>query len=306
MLIILIDIIPGEVEAIPPMPKNRKGAIMSASTDFVVAPLTPAIGGLVSGLDLSRPLSDRTAQGLREALAERHVLFFENQDLDPAAQRDFASRFGRLHVRPVYRHVEGVPEITLIEARPDSIPDNDKWHTDVTFIQTPPFGAVLVPKVLPPTGGDTLWSSTAAAYEALSEPVRRLIDGLTAERDFQHGFKRYLWGIGERRESWERAVAANPPVVHPVVRTLDDGRRGLFVNEGFTSRIIELKPKKSEALLALLFAHIAKPEFTVRWRWKLGDVAFWDNRLSTHYATLDYLPHTRTMTRAAILGDRPR
>jgi taurine dioxygenase len=98
----------------------------------------------------------------------------------------------------------------------------------------------------------------------LSEPVRRLIDGLTAEHNFQHGFKRYLWGVGERRESWERAVAANPPVVHPVVRTVDGGRRGLFVNEGFTSRIIELKPKESEALLAFLFAHIAKPEFTVR------------------------------------------
>jgi taurine dioxygenase len=234
------------------------------------------------------------------------VLFFENQTLEPAAQRDFASRFGKLHFHPVYRHVEGVPEITLIETRADSTPDNDNWHTDVTFIATPPFGAVLTPKVLPPSGGDTLWSSTVAAYNGLSEPIRRLVDGLTAEHDFQHGFRRYLWGVGDRREAWERAVAANPPVIHPVVRTLEDGRRGLFVNEGFTSRIIELKPKESEALLAFLFAHLAKPEFTVRWRWKLGDVAFWDNRLSTHYATLDYLPHSRTMTRAAILGDRPR
>ena len=91
-----------------------------------------------------------------------------------------------------------------------------------------------------------------------------------------------------------------------MVRTIDEGRRGLFVNEGFTSRIIELTQKESEALLALLFAHIAKPEFTVRWRWKLGDVAFWDNRLSTHYATLDYLPQSREMARAAIIGDRPR
>ncbi len=193
------------------------------------------------------------------------MLFFENQTLEPAAQRDFASRFGRLHVHPVYRHVEGVPEVTLIETRADSHPDNDNWHTDVTFIETPPFGAVLTPKVLPPSGGDTLSSSTAAAYNALSEPIRRLVDGLTAEHDFQHGFRRYLWGIGDRREAWEKAVAANPPVVHPVVRTLEDGRRGLFVNESFTSRIIELKPKESEALLAFLFVHIAKPEFTVRW-----------------------------------------
>ena len=279
---------------------------MTAFTDFVVAALTPAIGGLVSGLDLSRPLSERAIQSLREALAERHVLFFENQNLDPAAQRDFASRFGKLHVHPVYRHVEGVPEITLIETTKDSLPDNDNWHTDVTFIETPPFGAVLTPKLLPPNGGDTLWASTAAAYNSLSEPVRRLLDGLTAEHAFDHGFKRHLWGVGGRREAWERAVAANPPVVHPVVRTLEDGRRGLFVNEGFTTRIVELKPKESDALLALLFAHISKPEHTVRWRWKIGDVAFWDNRLSTHYAALDYLPHTRVMARAAILGDRPR
>ncbi len=200
---------------------------MTASTDYVVAPLTPAVGGLVSGLDLSRPPSERAVQGLREALAERHVLFFENQTLEPAAQRDFASRFGKLHVHPVYRHVEGVPEITLIETRRDSLPDNDNWHTDVTFIETPPFGAVLTPKVLPSSGGDTLWSSTVAAYNALSEPVRRLVDGLTAEHDFQHGFKRHLWGVGDLREAWEKAVAANPPVVHPVVRTLEERQAGV-------------------------------------------------------------------------------
>ncbi len=279
---------------------------MTTSTDLVVAPLTPAIGGLVSGIDLSRPLSDRSIASLRAAVAERHVLFFENQTLEAAAQRDFAARFGKLHVHPVYPTVDGIPEITLIETRTGSLPDNDNWHTDVTFIETPPFGAVLSPKHLPPSGGDTLWSSTVAAYEGLSEPIRRLVDGLTAEHDFQHGFRRYLWGVGERKASWERAVAANPPVVHPVVRTLEDGRRGLFVNEGFTSRILELKPKESDALLSFLLAHLAKPEFTVRWRWKLGDVAFWDNRLSTHYATLDYLPESRTMARAAILGDRPR
>lgn len=279
---------------------------MTHSTDFAVAPLTPAVGGLVSGLDLSRPLSVRTIDNLRAALAERHVLFFENQSLDPLAQREFASRFGTLHVHPVYDHVEGAPEITLIETRADSLPDNDNWHTDVTFIETPPFGAVLTPRLLPPTGGDTLWSSTVAAYDALSLPIRALVDGLTAEHDFQHGFRRHLWGVGERKAAWERAVAANPPVIHPVVRTLEDGRRGLFVNEGFTARIVGLTQKESDALLAFLFAHLAKPEFTVRWRWKLGDVAFWDNRLSTHYATLDYLPHTRVMARAAILGDRPR
>jgi taurine dioxygenase len=275
------------------------------SPGFAVAQLTPAVGGLVTGLDLERPLSDAVVAKLRAALAERHVLFFEGQTLDPTTQRDFASRFGKLHIHPLYPHVDGVPEITSIETRPDDLPDNDNWHTDVTFINTPPFGAVLTPRILPPSGGDTLWGSNVAAYQALSAPLRKLLDGLTAEHSFETGFPRSRWGLGARREKWEKAIAANPPVVHPVVRTIEGGRRGLFVNSGFTARIRELTQKESDALLAFLFAHLAKPEFTIRWRWKLGDVAFWDNRLSTHYATLDYLPEARVMHRAAILGDRP-
>lgn len=273
--------------------------------DFTVTPLTPAVGGLVTGLDLAQPQPEPVIERLRRALAERHVLFFENQSIDPATQRDFAERFGRLHVHPIFPHAEGVPEISSIETHADSIPDNDNWHTDVTFIETPPFGAVLTPRLLPPSGGDTLWSSNVAAWEGLSEPYRRLLDGLTAEHDIRHGFKEHRWGRGERREGWLKAVAGNPPVIHPVVRTIEGGRKGLFVSEGFTTRILELTEKESASVLAYLFQHIQKPEFTVRWRWKLGDVAFWDNRLSQHYATLDYLPHSRVMHRAAILGDRP-
>ena len=109
------------------------------SIGFAVAPLTPAIGGLVAGLDLAGPLSDWVVARLKAAVAERHVLFFEGQTLDPAAQRDFAARFGKLHVHPVYPHVDGVPEITSIETRPDDLPDNDNWHTDVTFIDDTAF-----------------------------------------------------------------------------------------------------------------------------------------------------------------------
>ena len=275
------------------------------SLGFSVAPLTPAIGGFVSGVDLARPLSEAVITKLADAVAERHVLFFEGQTLDPAAHRGFAARFGQLHVHPVYPHVDDVPEITSIETRADDLPDNDNWHTDVTFIETPPFGAVLTPRVLPSTGGDTLWGSNIAAYQALFAAIRGLLDKLTAEHSSETGFPRSRWGVGARREKWEKALACNPPVVHPVVRTIERGQRGLFVNSGFTARILELTEKESDALLAFLFTHLAKPEFTVRWRWKLGDVAFWDNRLSTHYATLDYLPESRVMHRAAILGDRP-
>ena len=275
------------------------------SLGFAVAPLTPAIGGFVSGVDLARPLSEAVITKLADAVAERHVLFFEGQTLDPAAHRGFAARFGQLHVHPVYPHVDDVPEITSIETRADDLPDNDNWHTDVTFIETPPFGAVLTPRVLPSTGGDTLWGSNIAAYQALFAAIRGLLDKPTAEHSSETGFPRSRWGVGARREKWEKALACNPPVVHLVVRTIEGGQRGLFVNSGFTARILELTEKESDALLAFLFAHLAKPEFTVRWRWKLGDVAFWDNRLSTYYATLDYLPESRVMHRAAILGDRP-
>ena len=272
------------------------------SVGFAVARLTPAIGGLVTGVDLARPLSDTVVAKLKSAVAERHVLFFEGQTLDPDKHRGFAARFGKLHVHPVYPHIDDVPEITLIETRPGDLPDNNNLDT-MRFIETPPFGASSRPKSV--IAGETLWGSNVAAYDALSAPIRKLLNGLTAEHSFETGFPRRRWGLGARKDKWEKAVAANPPVVHPVVRTIEGGQRGLFINSGFTARILELTETESDALLAFLFAHLAKPEFTVRWRWKLGDVAFWDNRLSTHYATLDYLPETRLMHRAAILGNRP-
>ena len=214
------------------------------SLGFAVAPLTPAIGGLVTGIDLARPISDAVISKLKAAVAERHVLFFDGQALDPAAHRRFAARFGKLHAHPVYPHVDDLPEITSIETRPGDLPDNDNWNTDVTFIETPPFGAVLTPRTLPSSGGDTLWGSNVAAYRMLSAPLRGLLDKLTAEHSFETGFPRRRWGAGQRKEKWERAVAANPPVVHPVVRTIEGGRRGLFVNSGLRRAFLSWRRKR--------------------------------------------------------------
>ncbi|MCB2042290.1 MAG: TauD/TfdA family dioxygenase, partial [Rhodoferax sp.] len=135
----------------------------------------------------------------------------------------------------------------------------------------------------------------------------RMLDGLTAEHDMRKSFPAHRFArTPEERVTWEAACKANPPVVHPVVRTHpESGRRGLFVSEGFTTRILELSAAESDAVLRMLIAHAARPEFTVRWRWKVGDFAFWDNRLTQHYAVADYLPHRRVMHRATILGDRP-
>jgi len=278
-----------------------------SGSDFDVVTLEPAIGARIDGVDLASPLDDAIVAAIGQALVRHQVLFFEGQDLAPAQLRDFAARFGALHIHPVYPHVPDVPEIIVLDTDANNLPDNDNWHTDVTFIETPPLGAVLHARQLPPSGGDTLWSSMTAAFEALSPRVRRLLDGLTAEHDFEKSFPRERFAGPEEQERWLSARLRNPPVRHPVVRRHPvTGAAGLFVNFGFTTRILDLPKPESEALLRFLFEHVARPEFTVRHRWRPGDVAFWDNRATQHYAVADYLPARRVMHRATILGDRPR
>ena len=169
------------------------------------------------------------------------------------------------------------------------------------------FGELHIHPVYPHTGGDTLWTSGIAAYEALSVPFRQLLSGLRAEHDFRKSFPEYKYRkTEEEHQRWREAVAKNPPLLHPVVRTHPvSGKQALFVNEGFTTRIVDVSEKESEALLSFLFAHITKPEFQVRWRWQPNDIAIWDNRVTQHYANADYLPQRRIMHRATILGDKP-
>jgi taurine dioxygenase len=269
--------------------------------------LNRALGAIVTGVDLSRDLSQSVIDRLGELLVEHQVLFFRNQPITPEAQRNFAAHFGSLHIHPIYPVLPELPEIMLIDTHEGFLPDNDNWHTDVTFSQTPPLAGILAAKRLPSVGGDTLWSSSCAAYEALSEPLRRFLGGLTAQHSVAKSFPPERWQSDPAfKERYERAVAKHPPVNHPVVRIHPVSRRkGLFVNEGFTTHINELEPRESQAMLAFLFSHIAQPEFTVRWRWNVDDIAFWDNRNTQHYAIADYLPERRTMHRATVNGDKP-
>ena len=269
--------------------------------------LGPYIGAQVSDVDLSRPLSDAQFEQLYHGLLRHQVLFLRNQVITPEQQRALAIRFGDLHIHPVYPHAEGVEEIIVLDTHQNNPPDNDNWHTDVTFIETPPAIAILASKLLPASGGDTLWSSGIAAYEALSEPFKQLLSGLQAEHDFKKSFQEYKYRkTEEEHQRWQQAVAKNPPVQHPVIRTHPvSGRKALFVNEGFTTRLLGLSEKESEAILNFLFWHTAKPEFQVRWRWHENDVAIWDNRVTQHYANADYYPARRVMHRATVLGDKP-
>ena len=274
---------------------------------LTITPLSPALGAQISGVDLSREITDVQRDAIEQALLEHQVLFFREQSIDPAQQARFAARFGDLHIHPIYPNVPETPQVLILDTAVTDVRDNAIWHTDVTFLPTPALGAVLSAKQLPAYGGDTLWASGIAAFEALSAPLRTLLDGLTATHDFTKSFPLERFGTtAQDLERWEATRRNNPPLSHPVVRTHPvSGRKALFVNEGFTTRINELADHESEALLKLLFAHATRPEFSIRWRWQENDVAFWDNRVTQHYAVDDYRPQRRVMHRATILGDAP-
>jgi taurine dioxygenase len=274
---------------------------------LTITPLSSALGAHISGVDLSRDLTAEQRDAIEQALLKHQVLFFRDQPVTPQQQARFAAHFGDLHIHPIYPNVPEQPEVLILDTAVTDVRDNAIWHTDVTFLPTPALGAVLSAKQLPAYGGDTLWASGIAAFEALSGPMQVLLDGLTATHDFTRSFPLERFGnTAEDLARWEETRRKNPPLSHPVIRTHPvSGRKALFVNEGFTTRINELEPAESEAILKMLFAHATRPEFTIRWRWQENDVAMWDNRVTQHYAVDDYRPQRRVMHRATILGDVP-
>jgi taurine dioxygenase len=272
-----------------------------------IIPLSPALGAEISGVNLSRDLTGEQRTAIEQALLDHQVLFFRNQPITPRQQARFAANFGDLHIHPIYPNVPEQPEVLILDTAVTDVRDNAIWHTDVTFLPTPALGAVLSAKQVPAYGGDTLWASGIAAFEALSGPMKALLDGLTATHDFTRSFPLERFGNTPADFArWEETRRKNPPLLHPVIRTHPvSGRKALFVNEGFTTRINELEAAESEAILKLLFAHGTRPEFTLRWRWQADDVAMWDNRVTQHYAVDDYRPQRRVMHRATMLGDVP-
>ena len=274
---------------------------------LTLTPLSSALGAQIEGVDLTQPLSLEQRDAIEQALLTHQVIFFKNQSITPQQQARFAANFGDLHIHPIYPNVPEQPEVLVLDTAVTDVRDNAVWHTDVTFLPTPAMGAVLSAKQLPAFGGDTLWASGIAAFEGLSKPLQRLLDGLTATHDFTTSFPLERFGsTPEDFARWDQTRKNNPPLSHPVIRTHPvSGRKSLFVNEGFTTRINELSEAESEAILKLLFAHATRPEYTIRWRWQQNDVAFWDNRVTQHYAVDDYRPNRRVMHRATILGDAP-
>jgi alpha-ketoglutarate-dependent taurine dioxygenase len=285
--------------------------------DLDVAHLSGTIGAEIRGVDL-RHLDDDTVAAIRDVWLERRVVFFRGQHLTPDEHLAFARRFGEpTEGHPVIPGIADHPEVFEIDytanrdlyATYGDVSTYERgvsWHTDVTFVKRPPLGSILSAVVVPPNGGDTLFSDQVAAFANLSEPLRDLLLGLTAAHDGRAQFKGILELVGEGR--WEgESFTSLEPVEHPVVRTHPEtGERSLFVNPGFTSRIKELTANESDALLAFLYEHSVKPEHTVRWHWTPGDVGFWDNRSTQHAVVGDFGDQHRVIQRVTLRGDEPR
>ena len=270
-----------------------------------IKPLAGALGAEIEGIDLSAELTEESRLRLRKLLNEYQVIFFRDQDIGPAQQRELALSFGPLQTHPAYETVEGFPEITILESTADKPTKIEAWHTDMTFREHPPLGAVLKSVISPSRGGDTLWSSMTAAYDGLSFQMQQFLEGLNAVHDFSWGFKESLAEPGGR-ERLADAVAANPPVRHPVIRTHPEtGKKVIFVNSLFTTHIEGLRPSESDALLSFLYDHITTAEYTCRFQWRANSIAIWDNRSTQHKPINDYFPAHRRMERITIDGDKP-
>jgi taurine dioxygenase len=259
-------------------------------TDWIdgpqVRPISGALGAEVRGLSL-REVDDAGFARIRDLLLEHLVLFFPDQHLTPDEHRSFALRFGPPEIHPFIPKLDDAhPEIVVLRAAGGYIAD--VWHTDVTFDAAPPVCSVLNALAIPAAGGDTMWSNQLLAYDALSAPMKQLVAGLHARHDAAN------YGHPEQQ------------AVHPVVRRHPEtGRPSLFVNRQFTRRIVELSRDESEGLLALLFAHAEKTEFTCRYTWRPGTIGIWDNRCTQHCAVNDY-EGERVISRVTILGDDPQ
>ena len=267
---------------------------------ITVDKLTPIIGAEVDGVDLAQPLGNRQIDELHRALAENLVIFFRDQHLSEDQHLAFGRLFGDLHIHPAAPSVAGKPELMIIHADKDSPRANGEgWHSDVSCDPEPPMGSILYIKKCPPRGGDTLFASMYAAYEALSDRMKTYLDGLKAEHSGDHYRGQYAnYGIADKAEY--------PRAEHPVVRIHPvTGRKALYVNKGFTRRLIGVPLDESEGILNYLYEHKANPLFQCRFRWQENSIAFWDNRCVQHHAMWDYWPHTRSGNRVTVKGDRP-
>jgi len=284
------------------------GGKREAYAGFRAFPVSGALGAEIRGVDIAAELDDAIIRELRQALLDHCVIFFRDQDLDVERHKAFARRFGEIFIHPNFSGSGPDPEVVEVRREPgDRMVVGEKWHSDTTMMQTPPLGSILYAVEVPPYGGDTMFASQYMAHDALSEGMRRMLEHVRALHSDRNSA-----GPNNPRNAhratkvrtdatWQETLNA-----HPVLRTHPEtGRRALYVNEATTVGLEGMTEEESRPLLDYLFAHGHRPEFTCRFRWEPGSVAFWDNRCSKHIALHDAGPFRRVMRRVQIAGDRP-
>jgi len=270
-----------------------------------VHPVTTTIGASIMGVDLREPLAKSAKDTIERALVEHGVVFFRDQDTNPDQLVAFAENFGSISMPPMAPAGSPRPEVMILDQIAPRGEGADNWHSDNTFMSEPPMGSILKAVQLPKVGGDTCFANAAAAYEALSDSMRRFVDGLRAVHDITKPMTRAIAAgifdaakLAKQQEQW-------PPVEHPVVRTHPvTGRKALYVNGNSTVRLVGLSERENDLLLPFLNDHIRSPEFQCRFRWDTGSIAFWDNRTVQHFAVADY-SERRIMHRVTLTGDKP-
>ena len=272
--------------------------------------LGAAGGARIHGVDLSQPMGENLFGQINQALLDHLVIVFPEQDITPDQHKEFGRRFGTLNIHPHVKSLDGHPEILDITKEPDDkLNFGGGWHSDMTFLPEPVLGSILYAKELPKVGGDTMWANTCLAYDALSEAMKKMLEGLVAVHtaneiygadgiyaDPKHPAAGKSMGKDEAKQTSE----------HPLIRTHPEtGRKLIFVNPAFTTKIKGMTRSESRPILEFLFEHATKPEFVYRHKWSERDVVMWDNRSTQHYALNDYHGQRRVVHRVTVNGDKP-
>jgi len=278
-----------------------------ARADFQVRRLSGSIGAEISGVDLASEASDAAISEIRKIWLEHNVVFFRDQELPPAGLLAFAKRFGEVVEYPFIKGIDGFPEIIpVVKLEHETTNFGGIWHTDTAYLEAPPMGTMLIAREVPPHGGDTLFANAYLAYQTLSDGLKHMLDALiavncSAKADVTRTREDRLRDAGKASAKKEYISE------HPVVRTHPEtGRKALYVNIGHTVRFKNMTEAESAPLLNFLFEHQTKPEFTCRFNWRVGSLAFWDNRCALHNPVNDYHGFRRVMHRVTLAGDRPR
>ena len=278
--------------------------ISDLSKEINVKPYAPNIGGVITGVDLSKDISDYEQNFIKEAFHKYQVLFFQEQlEISPENHIKLGKCFGDLHIHPAAPKMKSFPEIFEIHTHKDSKISNgaEDFHSDVSCDTEPPLGTMLQLHILPQYGGDTMFSNMYMAYDSLSKPMQNFLNGLRASHESEHFYRdRY------KKQDQLDPKKKYPSAIHPIVRTHPETKKkALYINKFFTTRIEGLSKQESKLILGYLFNHCEKTDFQIRYRWNKNDMAFWDNRCTLHKAIWDYHPMERKGRRVTIKGTVP-